>query len=77
MSAELFAYIDDRPEFVTWRQGRCLPYGEGITFWALGEIVKAHAGILESDDPATPPPSSTWSCPRATSEPGFASECCR
>ncbi len=32
-------------------QGRCLPYGEGITFWALGEIVKAHAGILESDDP--------------------------
>ena len=32
-----------------WRQGRCLPYGEGITFWALGEIVKAEAGILESD----------------------------
>ena len=32
-----------------WREGRCLPYGEGITFWALGEIVKAHARILESD----------------------------
>jgi predicted ATPase len=32
-----------------WRQGRCLPYGEGITFWALAEIVKAEAGILESD----------------------------
>ena len=51
--AELFGYIDERRELVTWRQGRCLPYGEGITFWALGEIVKAHAGILESDDPAT------------------------
>ena len=51
--AELFGYIDARPELVTWRQGRCLPYGEGITFWALGEIVKAHAGILESDDPST------------------------
>src|SRR6476659_653916 len=51
--AELFSYIDDRPQLVTWRQGRCLPYGEGITFWALGEIVKAHAGILESDDPST------------------------
>ena len=50
--AELFGYIDARPELVTWRQGRCLPYGEGITFWALGEIVKAHAGILESDDPS-------------------------
>jgi class 3 adenylate cyclase/tetratricopeptide (TPR) repeat protein len=34
-----------------WRQGRCLPYGEGITFWALGEIVKGLAGVLESDDP--------------------------
>ena len=51
--AELGEYVDERPELVTWRQGRCLPYGEGITFWALGEIVKAHAGILESDDPAT------------------------
>ena len=51
--AELFAYIDGKPDLITWRQGRCLPYGEGITFWALGEIVKAHAGILESDDGAT------------------------
>jgi class 3 adenylate cyclase/tetratricopeptide (TPR) repeat protein len=47
--AELFAYIEAKPEFIRWRQGRCLPYGEGITFWALGEIVKAEAGILESD----------------------------
>ena len=47
--AELGTYIDARPELIAWRQGRCLPYGEGITFWALGEIVKAHAGILESD----------------------------
>ena len=48
---ELGAYIDTKPDPVTWRQGRCLPYGEGITFWALGEILKAHAGILESDAP--------------------------
>ena len=47
--AELGRYVDARPELVTWRQGRCLPYGEGITFWALGEIVKAHAGILDTD----------------------------
>ncbi|MHB8643799.1 MAG: ATP-binding protein [Gaiellaceae bacterium] len=50
---EFRAWLDDRAELVRWRQGRCLPYGEGITFWALGEIVKAHAGILESDPPAT------------------------
>jgi len=48
--AELRSALDDRPELVTWRHGRCLPYGEGITFWALGEVVKAEAGILESDD---------------------------
>ena len=47
--AELLAYLETKPELTRWRQGRCLPYGEGITFWALGEIVKAEAGILESD----------------------------
>jgi predicted ATPase/class 3 adenylate cyclase len=47
--AELFGYMDAKPEIVRWRQGRCLPYGEGITFWALGEIVKREAAILESD----------------------------
>ncbi len=41
--------IDDRPDLVWWRQGRCLPYGEGVTFWAIGEVVKAHAGILDSE----------------------------
>ena len=44
--------IDRRSDLVRWRQGRCLPYGEGITFWALGEIVKAEAGVLETDSPA-------------------------
>jgi len=43
--------LDRRPDLVRWRQGRCLPYGEGITFWALGEIVKAEAGVLETDSP--------------------------
>src|SRR5262249_41591898 len=49
--AELFAYADALDELIIWPQGRCLPYGDGITFWALGEIVKAHAGIFESDPP--------------------------
>ena len=51
LAAELLSFVDGWPELVRWRQGRCLPYGEGITFWALGEIVKAEAGILESDPP--------------------------
>jgi DNA-binding SARP family transcriptional activator len=33
-----------------WLQGRCLPYGNGLTFWALGEVIKDWAGVLESDD---------------------------
>ena len=52
LTHELFNWIDDRPDLVWWRHGRCLPYGEGVTFWALGEIVKAHAGILEAEVPA-------------------------
>ena len=51
LCSELFAYIEDRPGLVRWRQGRCLPYGEGIAFWALGEIVKAECGVLETDSP--------------------------
>jgi class 3 adenylate cyclase/tetratricopeptide (TPR) repeat protein len=46
------AVDDDASTVVHWRQGRCLSYGDGITFWALGEMVKSHAAILESDSPA-------------------------
>ncbi|HEX6399479.1 MAG TPA: adenylate/guanylate cyclase domain-containing protein [Actinomycetota bacterium] len=46
---ELYAYVESFSDLITWRQGRCLPYGEGISYWALGEIVKAEAGILETD----------------------------
>jgi class 3 adenylate cyclase/tetratricopeptide (TPR) repeat protein len=51
--AELFQIAEADPDIISWRQGRSLPYGERVSFWALGEIVKAHAGILESDDTAT------------------------
>ena len=49
---ELFKVVDEDPELIFWRQGRSLPYGEGVAFWALGEMVKAQAGILESDGAA-------------------------
>jgi class 3 adenylate cyclase len=47
---ELFRIIEEEPELTYWRQGRSLPYGEGVAYWALGEMVKAQAGILESDN---------------------------
>ena len=46
---ELFGIVDDDPDLITWRQGRCLPYGDGIAFWAVGEMVKAQAGLLDTD----------------------------
>ena len=32
-------------------RGRCLPYGDGITFWPLVEIIRAAAGIVDDDSP--------------------------
>jgi class 3 adenylate cyclase/tetratricopeptide (TPR) repeat protein len=49
---ELSRIVDADPELITWRQGRCLAYGEGVAFWALAEIVKAQVGILERDGEA-------------------------
>ncbi|MDX6386559.1 MAG: hypothetical protein QOD85_361, partial [Gaiellaceae bacterium] len=49
LCAELLGLTEDHPRPIRWRQGHCLPYGEGVAFWALGEIVKAECGILESD----------------------------
>jgi predicted ATPase/class 3 adenylate cyclase len=48
---ELQRLVDADPDLVYWRQGRSLPYGEGVTYWALAEMAKAQAGVLESDTP--------------------------
>ena len=48
---ELSHVVEADPEILYWRQGRSLPYGEGVTYWALVEMAKAHAGILETDSP--------------------------
>jgi class 3 adenylate cyclase len=46
---ELLQQVAAEAELTTWRQGRCLAYGQGVALWALGEILKAQSGILESD----------------------------
>jgi class 3 adenylate cyclase/predicted ATPase len=40
---------EDRPNAPTFRTGRCLPYGSGIVFWALGEVLREQCGIVDSD----------------------------
>jgi class 3 adenylate cyclase/tetratricopeptide (TPR) repeat protein len=49
---ELRRMAEDADELITWRQGHCLAYGDGVTMWALGEIVKAQAGVHEGDSPS-------------------------
>ena len=50
LSWEFLKYIDGVLEGVWWHSGRSPAYGEGITFWALGEMVRARAGLAEGDD---------------------------
>src|SRR3954470_7986838 len=47
---EFEKYIDGLSDDGFWHQGRCPAYGEGVTFWALGEMVRMRAGIAETDD---------------------------
>jgi class 3 adenylate cyclase/tetratricopeptide (TPR) repeat protein len=47
---ELMQMADQTAVLTHWRQGRALPYGDGVTFWPLAEIVKAQAGVLETND---------------------------
>jgi class 3 adenylate cyclase/tetratricopeptide (TPR) repeat protein len=50
---EFLKYVDGLVEDAFWHEGRCPAYGGGITFWALGEMIRARAGLLETDDEAT------------------------
>jgi class 3 adenylate cyclase/tetratricopeptide (TPR) repeat protein len=50
LSWEFLKYIDGVLEPVWWHSGRSPAYGEGITFWALGEMVRTRAGLAETDD---------------------------
>jgi hypothetical protein len=45
---EWLAGTDPAPRSV---QGRCLPYGDGITYWPLAEILKSAASVLDTDPP--------------------------
>jgi class 3 adenylate cyclase/tetratricopeptide (TPR) repeat protein len=50
---ELEKYLDGLVEPILWHEGRSPAYGEGITFWALGEMVRRRAGLVEIDDERT------------------------
>jgi class 3 adenylate cyclase/tetratricopeptide (TPR) repeat protein len=50
---EFLKYIDGVLETIYWHEGRSPAFGEGVTFWALAEMVRRRAGLAERDDEAT------------------------
>ncbi len=50
---EFLKYVDGLLDTVWWHAGRSPAYGDGISFWALGEMVRGRAGLVETDDEAT------------------------
>jgi tetratricopeptide (TPR) repeat protein len=50
---EFSKYSDGLVEDTYWHTGRSPSYGEGITFWALGEMVRRRCGLAETEDDAS------------------------
>ncbi|MDE3191439.1 MAG: AAA family ATPase [Acidobacteriota bacterium] len=50
---ELFKYLDGLTELAYWHRGRCLSYGDGVTYWALAEMARERFRIAEGEDAAT------------------------
>jgi class 3 adenylate cyclase/tetratricopeptide (TPR) repeat protein len=48
---EFEKYLDGVVETAYWHEGRSPAYGEGVSYWALAEMVRRRAGIAEGDDP--------------------------
>jgi class 3 adenylate cyclase/tetratricopeptide (TPR) repeat protein len=53
LARELRTYADGLAVPIAWHQGRSPAYGEGITYWALSEMVRQRAGLTDDDDAAT------------------------
>jgi len=53
LSWEFYKYFDGLRTVFRWHRGRCLAYGEGVTYWALAEMVRGRAGIEEGEDTAS------------------------
>ncbi len=47
LHAEFLEYLMELPECVLWHPGRCLPYGDGVAYWALAEMVRHRLGLPE------------------------------
>jgi class 3 adenylate cyclase len=48
---EFYKYFDGIVELVWWHRGRCLAYGEGVSYWALADMVRMRCRIGEEEAP--------------------------
>ena len=46
---EFEKYIDGLADTIWWHRGRCLSYGDGVSFWALAEMVRQRLEIADED----------------------------
>ena len=53
LSWEFYKYFDGIADTVYWHRGRCLSYGEGVTYWALADMVRMRCRISEEEEPAS------------------------
>jgi class 3 adenylate cyclase/tetratricopeptide (TPR) repeat protein len=53
LSWEFEKYIDGLAAGIWWHRGRCLSYGDGVAFWALAEMIRGRAKIVEDENPAS------------------------
>src|ERR671930_800217 len=50
---EFYKYFDGLPQITYWHRGRCLSYGEGVTYWALADMVRMRCRIAEDEQGAS------------------------
>jgi class 3 adenylate cyclase/tetratricopeptide (TPR) repeat protein len=50
---EFYKYFDGIATTIYWHRGRCLSYGEGVTYWALADMVRMRCRIAEDEEPAS------------------------
>src|SRR5439155_1561 len=50
---EFYKYFDGIADTVWWHRGRCLSYGEGVTYWALADMVRMRCRIAEDEGEET------------------------
>ena len=53
LSWEFYKYFDGIAQLVYWHRGRCLAYGEGVTYWALADMVRWRCRIAEDEEPSS------------------------